>query len=327
MAYQDMVAELVGTVPHMSALHASQVLNRAWSRIRDSRLWSFHFVSDAQLYVPNAVPSPFFPPPNTNMGSVSPTFGSNEIKVDAVAAAQLDPLAMATPPLASPVVGVGRQLRVGSTNGLSTPTGPNYNIVAWDGVDTLTIDRPYGEWTVERAQYQVLKTYYAPPAPPPFMNFTADLRFVKYDCFTNRNMGYSIFGPNLYWSQSQLNAIDPQRGGQGDAYIVANYGRNSLGQQVVELYPNPVQFTTYSCTYFTRWADLSPTVDLPQVAYELEQLIIFEAKCLASDWALANVTTFDELGKTNWVNYRQTQMAEYKASMIQCFKQDDEICR
>lgn len=322
MAFEDMTAELAGTIPRMSVLHAQQVVQRAWSRVRDSRLWSFHFVSDAPLYVPSAVPNP--QQPLINGGSVAVEFGSKVVVPDTIAAAAFDRIALANPPLASPILGVGRQLRVGTTNGLSTPTGPNYSITSWDG-SVLTIDRPYGEWTAARAQYQVLKCYYAPPAPPPYVDLVPDLRFVKYDCFTNRNNGYSIFGPNLYWSQAQLNAIDPQRGGQGDAYIVANYGRNQLGQQVVELYPNPVQFTTYYCTYFTRWADLSPEHGLPQVAYELADMVMFEAKSLAADWALANVNTVPELGQTNWVNYRQTQMAEYKASMIQCFKQDDEI--
>ena len=322
MSFADMTAELVGTVPRMSALHAQQVVNRAWSRVRDSRLWSFHFVSDAPLYVPNAIPTRA---QNTiNTGSITVEFGSNEVKPDSVAAAAFDAIAMATPPLASPILGVGRQLRVGTTNGLSTPTGPNYSIIGWDGT-TLLIDRPYGEWSSTGAAYQVLKCYYAPPAPPPFLNMEPDLKFVKYDCFTNRNMGYSIFGPNLYWSQAQLNAIDPQRAAQGDAYIMANYGRNSLGQPVIELYPNPVQFTTYTCTYFTRWADLSLEHEMPKVSYELEDMVMFESKCLAADWALANVNTYAELGQTNWVNYRQTQMAEYRESMKQCFKQDDEI--
>lgn len=314
MSFQDMTAELVGTIPRMSALHAQQVVQRAWSRVRDSRRWSFHFVSDAQLFVPDGITG----------GSVSVTFGRKEVIPDGVAAALFDSVAMANPPLASPIIGVGRQLRIGTTNGLSTPTGPNYNIVGWDGT-TLLIDRPYGEYSADRAQYQVLKCFFAPPAPPPYLNLQPDLNFVKYDVITNRNSGYAIFGPNLYWSQAQLNAIDPQRGGQGDAYIMANYGRNSLGQPVIELYPNPVKFTTYSATYWTRWANLSPTTDLPQVSYELPDLVIFEAKSLAADWALANVSTVPELAQTNWVNYRQTQMAEYKAAMTQCFKQDDEI--
>ena len=315
MAFQDLVAELVGTVPRLSALHAQQIVNRAWSRIRDSRLWSFHFVSNAQLFVPYGFTG----------GTVAVTFGSNIILADPVAAAKFNAVAMANPPLASPTLGVGRQIRVGTTNGLSTPTGPNYSIVQWDGVSELMIDRPYGEFTSPRVQYQVLKCYYAPPAPPPFLNLQPDLRYVRYHVITNKNSGYAIFGPNLYWNQAQLDAIDPQRGGQGDAYIVANYGRNDQGQPVIELYPNPVNFTTYYASYWTRWKDLSPSQDLPQMAYELPDLLMFQSKCLGSDWASANVNTFPELAQTNWIAYRQSQMAEYRQSVINCFKQDDEM--
>jgi hypothetical protein len=313
--FTDLVSELVGTVPRLSALHAQQLINRAWARIRDSRLWSFHFISDAQLFVPDAITT----------GTVSPVFNSTTVWVDAAAAGALNAVATGNPPLACPTLGIGRQIRIGSTNALSSPTGPNYSIVAWDGLSQLQIDRPFGETTVVNAPYQVLKCYYAPPAPPPFSNPQPDLRFVRYQVITNRNAGYAIFGPNLYWSQAQLNAIDPQRGGQGDAYIVANYGRNCWGQQVVELYPNPVKFTTYSATYWTRCRDLSPTARLPVVPYELPDLVMFGSKTLAADWATANVNTFPELQLTNWIAYRQTQSLEYRASMINCFKQDDEI--
>lgn len=310
-----MTAELVGTVPRLSALHAQQLINRSWSRVRDSRLWSFHFVADAQLFVPYAI----------SAGSVSVTFNSKSVTADSTAADAFNAIALSNPPLANPILGVGRQIRIGSINGISAPTGPNYNIVAWDGASQLTIDRPYGEVSGTRVPYQVLKCYYAPPAPPPYQNLTPDMRYVRYQVITNRNNGYAIFGPNLYWSQAQLNAIDPQRGGQGDSYIVANYGRNSLGQPVIELYPNPVNFTTYGATYWTRWTDLSPSQDLPQIPYELPDLVMFQAKALASDWALANVNTYPELGQTNWVAYRQTQALEYRASIINCFKQDDEM--
>jgi hypothetical protein len=78
-------------------------------------------------------------------------------------------------------------------------------------------------------------------------------------------------------------------------------------------------------SYWTRWTDIRQDTYLPQVAYELQDAIMFQAKCLASDWALANVNTFPELQQTNWVAYRQIQMAEFKQSMIECLKNDDEI--
>ena len=315
--YGDMVAELMGTVPRLSALHAQQIINRSWLRVRDSRLWSFHFVSKAQLFVPDAITE----------GSVNVTFNSTRIQVDPVAAAALDAVALSNPPLACKILGVGRQIRIGSINNISAPTGPNYTIVAWDGFSTLTIDRPYGEFSATRASYQVFKCFYAPPpAPACLVDAPPDLVFVRYQVITNANSGYAIFGPNLYWNQAQLDAIDPQRGGQGDAYIVANYGRNCLGQPVIELYPNPVKFTTYLASYWTQWPTLkTPDQCLPRMPYELADLVIFGAKQLAADWALANVSTFPELGQTNWVAYRQTQMAEYRESKIQCFKQDDEM--
>jgi hypothetical protein len=315
MGFNDMVAELEGTIPRMSALHGMQLVNRSWARIRDARLWSFHLVADAELFVPSVVTA----------GSMSTTFNSKDVVADAVATAALNAIALSNPPLSSPILGVGRQLRIGSINNISSPTGPNYSIVAWDGAGGITIDRPYGETTETAAPYQVLKCYYAPPAPPPYNNQMPDPRYVRYMVITNRYNGYCIFGPNLYWSQAQLNAIDPQRGGQGDAYIVANYGRNSLGQPVIEMYPNPVQFTTYGATYWSRWPDLSPTQDLPAVPYELPDLVIYQAKALAADWALANVSTFAELGGTNWVAYKQSLKNEYRDSVINCFKQDDEI--
>ena len=61
------------------------------------------------------------------------------------------------------------------------------------------------------------------------------------------------------------------------------------------------------------------------MAYELPDLLMFQSKCLASDWASANVNTFPELAQTNWIAYRNSQMAEYRNSVINCFKQDDEI--
>jgi hypothetical protein len=61
------------------------------------------------------------------------------------------------------------------------------------------------------------------------------------------------------------------------------------------------------------------------MAYELPDLVMFESKALASDWATANVNTYPELAQTNWVAFRQTQMAEYTESLKQCFKQDDEM--
>lgn len=313
MAYLDLIAELVGTCPKLSPLHAGQLVNRAWSKVRDFRLWSFNVVADAQIFVPAVITA----------GSLTTTFGSTSVVADATAAAALNAVALSIPPLAGGI-GVGRQIRLTQTSGLSSPTGPNYSIVTWDGINTLTIDKPFGEGSLTNSAYQCLKCYYAAPGFP-YTSQTADPNLVKFLSIVNRENGYSFRGKNLNWSQEMLNAIDPQRGGQGDAYIQANYGRTALGQPVFELYPNPVNFTTYYATYLTRWPNLSAAVDLPQMPYQLSDLVSFGAKTLAAQWALANVVTFPELGGTNWVAYANMMQVEWKDALIQCIKVDDEI--
>jgi hypothetical protein len=291
-----------------------QLVNRAWGRIRDFRLWSFNVIADAQLFVPSVV----------SAGTVSPTFNSNLVTVDVTAAAAINAIALANPPLANSTLGVGRQIRLGSITGISSPTGPNYSIVAWDGISVLTIDKPYGESTATDSPYQILKCYYVPPDLP-FGSGNYDQTFVQWLSVVNKFQGYSINPRNLHWTQSALNQIDPQRGGQGDAYIFANYGRNSLGQPVFELYPNPVNFATYTATYVTRWPSLTATQDLPMMPYDLPGCILFFAKKLGADWALANVGTYSELQQTNWVAYAQQQKQEFTESLIQCIKVDDEL--
>src|SRR5208282_5049664 len=136
MAFADYVNELVGSVPGLPSLYAETLVNRAWGRILDFRVpWSFNIVADAQLWVPAVITA----------GSVTVTQGSTTVVADANATAAFNAVALAIPPLASPVLGVGRQLRVGTVNGVTTPTGPNYTITAWDGAGNLTINEPYGQ--------------------------------------------------------------------------------------------------------------------------------------------------------------------------------------
>lgn len=312
--YANGIAELMGTVPRISVLHAAQLYNRAWGRVRDARLWSFNFIADAQIFVPAAI----------STGTVTCTFNSATVTCDAAAAAAFNAVSLGPPPLAG-VLGVGRQLRVGSSSGASFQNGPNYTILTWDGVSTLTIDKPYGETSVAGSAYQVLKAYYGAPSLPFSARPVPDQNFVYYTSIINRFDGYSFRGKNLNWSQDMLNAIDPQRGGQGQAYIQANYGRAADGTPVFELYPNPVEFTTYNACYVTRWPDVSPTQDLPRMPYDLAGCVLFQAKYYAAQWALANVGTFAELGQTNWVTAMNSYAADYKAELIGCIKNDDNL--
>lgn len=317
MAYADYVGEMVGTFPRLSSVHAGQLVNRAWRRIRDYRLWSFHVISGAQQFVPPAVTA----------GRAIVTQYANTIVMDTAGAAAMDAIAFGNPPLANPVLGIGRQIQITAGNGLNAPNGPYYSIQTWDSPNkTLTIDRPYGE-SSGSFTYQVSKVYYTPPmiASNGIMPASADANFIKYLSITNKQQGYSVTGRRLYYTQQMLDAYDPQRGGTGDAYIIASLGKSASGQPVHEWYPNPVNGATYYCTYLQRWLDLSPSIDLPQMPYELSDCVIQLAKMEGAGWALANCGTMPELQSVNWVAYRENQKGEFREALIQCIKVDDEI--
>lgn len=315
-SFIELAAELQG-IPRLPYPHGIQLLNRAWHRILDYRLWSFNVIPDAQQFIPAVITG----------GSVSVEFGSSTMVADAAAIAAIN-AGGNNPPIGHPLLGIGRQIKIGSANTslLSSP-GINYSITAWDATNgIITIDKPYGQAIATGQLYQILKAYYAAPNYP-FTNIPAapDAGFVKYTSCVNSSVGYAIRGKNLYCSQAKLNAIDPYRGAIDNPYIIAEYGRNALGQPVHEWYPNPGNNVTFRCTYITRWPDLGPQQNLPQMPYELSDCLLAMAKALAGDWALTQVPLYPELGRTNWVAFSQTQRQEFKESLIQCIKTDDEI--
>jgi len=316
LSFQQLYKELTGEISSLPDPQAQRCINRAWKRINDYRMWSWQVVSNAQLFVPAVI----------SVGTATVTQNSTTVVMDAAATAALNAVAFGNPPLASPILGVGYQIRLGtSAQNLSAPTGPNYTIVAWDGAGNLTIDAPYGQASGTGQNYQVLKCYYAAPFLP-VTSTGPDGQFARYLSIVNLVDGYAITGRQLYFTQEELNRIDPQRGGQGDAYILALYGTNSMGQPVYEMYPNPVNPATYQANMITKGPLLTMTTQLPQVSYALDDCVTFLAKQFAGQWAGANVGRFPEqLGRTNWVWYCDQMEKQWRASMILCVKEDDEI--
>lgn len=315
LTFQQLYKELTGEISSLPDPMAQRIINRAWKRVNDYRMWSWQVISNAQLFVPAVI----------SVGSASVTFNSVNVVMDSAATAALNTVAFGNPPLASPILGVGYQIRLGSgTNGATAPIGPNYTIVSWDGFGNLTIDSPYGQATASNLNYQVLKAYYAAPFLP-VTSTGADGQFARYLSIVNFADGYAITGKQLYFSQSELNRIDPQRGGQGDAYILSLYQTNSKGQPVYEMYPNPVNPATYQVNMITKGPLLTMSTQLPQVSYALDDVVTFQAKVFAGQWALANVGMFETLSKTNWVQYVAMMQEEFKNSLRLCVKEDDEI--
>lgn len=299
MAYRDYVGEIKGTIPRIPYPLAQKYVNRAWAKIRDLRLWSF-LISTADILSAQ----------NITTGTVTVAQGSATVTLDTAAATALSAIALSNPPLASPTLGQGRQIRVG-TSGTGLPV---YSIIAAEFVgNTLTLDRPYTGASGSAQAYQVYKCYYAPP----------DTDFLRYLTITNMRAGYTIRGKKLYYTQQKLNAVDAQRGGNGDAYIISSYRTDSSNRPVHEWYPHPVNAATYNCVYQKRGTDLSNTIDLP--ATFPSSCLISLALVLSANWALANVATYPELAGTNWVMFRQQALQDFKDEIIQAIKQDDEI--
>lgn len=315
LTFSQLYKELSGEIPAMDDLYAARIIQRAWKRVNDYRVWSWQIIANAQLFVPAVI----------SVGTCSVTFNSTNVVMDASATAALNSVAFGNPPLASPVLGVGYQIKLGSSpTALGAPIGPNYTITAWDGAGNLTIDAPYGAQSATGLNYQVLKAFYAAPFLP-VTSTGADAQFARYMSVTNLLDGYTITGRQLYFSQEELNRIDPQRGGQGDAYILSLLQTNSLGQPVYEMYPNPVNPTTYQANMISKGPLLTMTTQLPQVSYALDDTVTFLAKSFAGQWALANAGRYKELQGTNWVVYIQMMQEEWRQSMLLCVKEDDEI--
>jgi hypothetical protein len=315
MAVQTYTGELMGTFPRLPYLHALQLINRAWTRVRDLRLWSWQLVVDAQLYAPAIITA----------GTVTVTQFSTSITVNSAAATALN-AGGSFPPVASATLGIGRQIRVGLATGLIPANGSIYNIVAWDGTSTLTIDKPFAEGSATLAPYQVYKVYYAPPASPFSGIPNADTNAIRPVSMTNKSAGYAISGRRLNYTQEQLNRMDPTRGASdGSARIIAPYQTNATGQPTWELYPAPTQAAVYGVTYYHRWPDLSASVDFPQVPYGLATMTLDLARSFACQWAMANVATAPELAQTNWVAAASGYRQDYVDGLKMCLKQDDEI--
>lgn len=324
LTFQQLFKELTGEISPLPDLQAMRLINRAWKWINDYRMWSWQIISNAQLIIP----------PVISAGTCTTTFQSTTVTMDpgATAAIQAYVSTGQQPPIFSTILGVGMQIRLGtSANGLNAPIGPNYTITNWvnngppSNTSTLTIDAPYGQGSASGLNYQILKCYYAAP----FLPVTAtsqDVQFSRFLSVTDFLDGYTIAGRQLYFSQEELNRIDPQRGGQGDAYIMGYLARNTNGQPVYELYPNPVFAKTLGANYVSKGPLLTMTNQLPQVSYALDDAVSFRAKALAGEWALANVGRFPkELGSVNWVAYVGMMKEEFKDSFRQCIKEDDEI--
>lgn len=285
---QDWTSEMLGYVPKLSYLLAQKLVQRAWRDIRDARRWGF-LKADGVLFSPNLL----------NAGTAAVTLYSPTVIGSAPAAAawQAEEAAL------GPSINL-RQFRIG--------TGPVYNITAFDGINTLTLDRMYQEASNATAGYQLYQCYY--PAP------VAD--FLRWMDVVNPITQYRFRRRNLHRSKEEIDRRDPGRNDQGEPFWMGAYKYNDAGFPMFEMWPHSIQAVGFQVLYQRRGADLTSTQTLPGAVSEA--MLLERARAHASLWAMTNQGRYPELALTRWDVLLAIQNKAYTDMLTKAKTNDEE---
>lgn len=264
MPFANMSFSLTGQVPGLEFPLAESFINEALGYIFDQFIWSFQFREDGWLSPGLQFGSGSF---GQSAGTITTTDFSDQIVGDATAAAAwLAYFNAGTLPLLT-----SYQIR--------SPYYSLYNVIAFDGVNTFTIDRPWMEPAGAGQAYMFYEAYF--PSPRPISDFK---RFLEIRDTTNA-------APIDYWSYSRrdLSIRDPQRTVFNQpAYCVpyevdARVGSPTTGNMLYELWGHPLSRLPYTFSYLRRGDMLSaPTDAVPPPL--TEGLVMWRAKELAYLW-------------------------------------------
>jgi hypothetical protein len=254
-----MIGEMRGAVPGYSALLARTHIRNAWTDVRKMKGWSFQLCNGG-----------FATPGLVNAGSATVTLGSPTVTGDAAASAAWltasTPISFLTQ----------RQFRVGAST--------IYNIIAYDGVSTITLDRPWIDTSAGAGLgYSIYQCYYPVPVQD----------FASWESVVDVNNCIDLCAGTAKKYVVQANQYDPQRqifsnpGSIIPYQVDARPGSSTLGWMMYELYPQPQSQYAYSTWYMRDGADLvNPTDTVPFPI--TEHLIKTLARVKAYEWAEAN---------------------------------------
>ena len=243
---QDMVNELQGNVTGVDAAYAKTLINEAYGDVRRLGGWSWQ-LQQTGFTVPGAL----------STGTVTLQFGSNQVVGDANAAA-----AWLAPGIGSQYGSLltQRQFRSGGTSG----AGTMYDIVAFDGVNTLTLDRPFSDpltnmtgAAVTEQEYFIYQPYIAAPVKDfrrwlsVFDIANSGWLFVKGD---RREVGLSDPQRQIFANPDRLLALGTD----------ARANSSTKGYQRYELWPGPQNQYLYQA-WFVRFGEdlVNLTDELP----------------------------------------------------------------
>lgn len=299
------MSELRGSVPKLPFAFAKTLVNRAWRNIRESNLWSFQLSEYAWIT----------PPPLTT-GTATFSTGFDTVTFDSTAQAAIASWQTANPY----ALFTTQQFRGGNVAGLSGI----YNIIAYDGAGTATLDRIYADPGGTNAAYTVFQCYYVAP----WTDFYALLSVRNMQMFLNLDLNHTrswvdARDPQRSWYQFPTHVIPwgaDQRGSQ-QSQDGKYYPSATLGQMLFELWGIPITPFTYDVYAIRRGSDLvNPTDTLP---YNIGQDLVMElAKYYAYEWAEANK---DMVPRAQGPDFRflMGQTMDWYKKLLSQYKRDD----
>lgn len=293
MAFRDMWALVRGSVPKMPLEFAKTAVRDAYKDIRRKNLWSF------QIYDSN-----WSSPALVNAGLATTVLGSNQVVLDATAAAAVIASVNALNPINQ------RQFRVG----IQTIC----NINSFDGVNTLTIDRLYPDPSSTLTAYNLYQMYY--PAP-----YRDHLSFVSV-----RNM---VMPTDLILEMTRgwLDEQDPQRTWWYFPTHCVFY-RNGVDADntatykfpIFEVWGPPTSQQSYQLYGLRKGPELVSASDtLPEAI--TEEAVTCLAKMYAYEWAEANKGAIPRNQGPDYKFLMGETKARYNEVMRDLRKQDREI--
>jgi hypothetical protein len=300
MSLSTMIGEMRGCVSNYSAGLARIHLKNAWTDIRNLKGWSFQ-LGNTGYTVPGLV----------NAGSVTTTLGSPTVVGDATAAAAW---AVASNPTS---LITQRQFRTGQ--------GTIYNIIAYDGVDTLTLDRPWIDayYLGPTLGYSIYQPYIVAPAQ--------SLQAWEYFMDVRNVIHLDVNNTRGLWEQ--INEADPQRqifsnpGNLIPHGVDNRTGSATYGYPMFELYPQPQSIYVYSVGYSWAGPDLTDDPALSAVPYPMtEHVVKTLARVKAYEQAEANKTADNPRGAG--ADYRflmDAALKEYQAQIKEIRMLDRDI--
>lgn len=299
--FLELYRELQGVFPDLPERQAQRYINRAQRNAFDSWNWSF-LAGEGLLNIPASL----------NDGTITVEQGSQEVVGNAAAATAWQAIGDFIPI-------TDRALKIG--------TDLPYRILAFDGVDTLWIDRPYPNVDAADLGYVMYRPYYVPPDD--FNNWISVV-----DTTDSWNL---LPGKKKEW----LDWIDPQRSNIGGpaqfisffmfqrAMTIPPFGAlvtntQLTARQLFELWPAPTTALSLTCYYKKRGADL---VDDTDVSPFPDELLISRATYHAYRFAQVNVANFAQLKgqRIAWEGLKRETNDNYMYELSLAIKQDDNI--